>query len=61
MEGLLYPEKLLNSRNRPRQEPLSAESIAAFKNQPPGPVWVWGGPPAGWACVSAPAAFSGRF
>ena len=56
MEGLLYPEKLLNSRNRPGQEPLSAESIAAFKNQPPGAVWVWGGPPAGWACVSAPAA-----
>ena len=39
IEGLLYPEKVLNSRNRPGQEPLSAESIAAFKNQPPGRLW----------------------
>ena len=63
------PEPLINSLRKKHlaptgtvwgKEPLSAESIAAFKNQPPGPVWVWGGPPAGWACVSAPAAFSGR-
>ena len=25
------------------KEPRSAESIAVFKNQPPGPVWVWEG------------------
>ena len=31
-------------------------SVHCFHVTPPGPVWVWGGPPAGWACVSAPAA-----
>ena len=39
--------------------PASTErggSVHCFHVTPPGPVWVWGGPPAGWACVSAPAA-----
>ena len=30
--------------------------VHCFHVTPPGAVWVWGGPPAGWACVSAPAA-----
>ena len=31
-------------------------SVHCFHVTPQGPGWVWGGPPAGWACVSAPAA-----
>ena len=31
-------------------------SVHCFHVTPPGPVWIWGGPPAGRACVSAPAA-----
>ena len=30
--------------------------VHCFHVTPPGPVWIWGGPPAGRACVSAPAA-----
>ena len=60
MEGLLYPEKLLNSRNRPGQEPLSAESIAAFKNQPPGRLWYGEGRLQDVRVFLIPTAFSGR-
>ena len=31
-------------------------SVHCFHVTPPGTGWVWGGPPAGWACVSAPTA-----
>ena len=38
---------------RPLQE---GGYVHCFHVTPPGAIWVWGGPPAGWACVSAPAA-----